>query len=133
MNKMLKTFIIYISITLFAILFTNVYAVFGHGVRSKHMDFMFIVPLVSALIFLCMFFFRICIYENKKYRLFLNIYSSGAASLTIGLLLRGVIYIAGSSSVYVSWFIYAGTAMLAFGILMLFILLISAKIKMKDK
>lgn len=129
MNKMLKTFIVFISAALFAVLFTNIYALFGHDVRSKYMDLMFLVPFAAALPFLCMYFFRSGIYKNKGYRLFLNTYSSGVATLTSGLLLRGILRIAGGSSGIAPWFIYIGASVTAIGILMLIILLINAKTK----
>ena len=124
MNQYLKAFTLYASTALFALLFTNIYAVFGHGVRSPYMDYMFAVPLAASLPFLCMFLFRSRIYEKNGYRLFHNAFGSGAAALTVGLLLRGILQIAGGSSAYAPWFIYIGAAGAAFGVLTLLFLAI---------
>ena len=127
MNRLLKTSIIFLGFSLFAVLFTNIYAVFGHGVRSRYMDLMFLAPLAASLVFLLLFLLHPNVCGIRGYRLFLNTFCSGVATLTAGLLLRGVISIAGSSSFYVPWFIYIGAAASAVGVVMLPRLLISVK------
>jgi hypothetical protein len=127
MNKMLKILIIYVAVAVFAVIFTNVYAMFGHGVRSNYMDLMFIVPLSAATPFLLMFILRSKIHEKSGYRLFSHVYGSGVALLTIGLASLGVLAIAGGSSSYAPWFVYVGSGMTGLGLVILIAVAVKAR------
>ncbi|CDM69915.1 putative membrane protein [Clostridium bornimense] len=100
-KKFLKTIVIFVISTIFAFIFNKVYGIFGHGVTSPYMTYMFLYPLVGGVLFYgIIMLFIPSIVNKKKYRFFYNIYNSGIAILTVGSLLRGVMEIAGTSSFY---------------------------------
>lgn len=84
----------------FCIAVTNVYALFGHGIRSDAMDFMFLYPLCGAVVVLLLDFALTRIFGHGLSRLARNLINSGIATLMLGAMLRGILYIAGSSSTY---------------------------------
>lgn len=47
-----KTAAVYLAATVFTIIIDRIYAVFGHGVSSRNMSWMFLYPLVGALPFI---------------------------------------------------------------------------------
>ena len=51
-KKFLKTIEIFIMITIFTFIFNKVYGIFGHGVTSPYMTYMFLYPLVGGVLFL---------------------------------------------------------------------------------
>jgi uncharacterized membrane protein len=105
--KLNKTIINYLILTVAAIIFDKVYALFGHGVRSPWMSNMYLYLLgLGALVFTLFKLFIPNIMSCKGYRLFYNVYNSGVAILLNGMLLKGIFKIAGSSSQIVPWFLY---------------------------
>jgi hypothetical protein len=114
MNKLTKTLLVYSGLSVFLVAFDNVYALFGHGVRSVYMSLASPALLAAALPFGALRLFCPGVCAVRGYRLFLNIHSTGAALLTNGMLLRGVLDIAGGSSEYVPWFfVCAGASFVA--------------------
>ena len=108
-KKFLKTIVIFIMITIFTFIFNKVYGIFGHGVTSPYMTYMFLYPLVGGVLFYgIVMLFIPSIVNKKKYRFFYNIYNSGIAILTLGSLLRGVMEIAGTSSFYLIFYTLIG-------------------------
>lgn len=108
-KKFLKTIVIFIMITIFTFIFNKVYGIFGHGVTSPYMTYMFLYPLVGGVLFYgIVMLFIPSIVNKKKYRFFYNIYNSGIAILTVGSLLRGVMEIAGTSSFYLIFYTLIG-------------------------
>lgn len=104
-----KTVIVYFLLAAAAIAVDNIYALFGHGVRSLSMSLMFLYPLLGGALFYSVLGLIIPrINEYEHYRLFYNIYNSGIAILTVGNLLKGILYIAGTASVYVPLFTIIG-------------------------
>jgi len=115
--KTLKTAVIYLGVTVFCVVFDRVYALFGHGVESNAMLFMFLYPLLGGFVpFLLLWLLYKNIEKNLFYRASLNIYHSGIALLTVGSVLDGIVEIAGASSVYIPYFSYFGIAFLLVGI-----------------
>jgi hypothetical protein len=120
-----KTILTYLALTVTAVLVDNIYALFGHGVRSAAMTWMFLYPLLGGALFY--FFIGIIIpgiSHAAGYRLFYNVYNSGIAILTVGSFLKGILDIAGTSSPYIllfymtaCLFIAAGLTLLAFPVL----------------
>jgi hypothetical protein len=95
---------------------TNVYALFGHGVRSGSMDFMFLYPLLGGtLVFIMAAFLSPVLPERllTGSRAGYNLYNSGIAALTSAAMLSGIMEIAGTGS---KWIQYIET----FGIFLLF-------------
>jgi hypothetical protein len=109
---MKKRFFVYMAISVLCVIIAQVYALFGHGVRSAYMDYMFLYPLVGGAI--AFLFFR----GKKKSRLGYNLYNSGLAALTVGALLRGIVEIAGTGSPWISCFTAAGWLFTAAGTLL---------------
>jgi hypothetical protein len=79
----------------------NVYALFGHGVRSAAMDYMFLVPLIcgGGLFALCSWLApgMPC---RRFWRLGFNLYNSALAAAVTGLFFAGVLEIAGTSPLH---------------------------------
>jgi len=121
--RLKKTIVIYVIITMFAVVFDKVYALFGHGVSSDAMTWMFLYPLVGGVIFyLLVAVFLPDITRFYGYQIFYNIFNSGIAALTIGSLLKGIMEIAGTSSSYLRVYSFAGYILISMGLLMLLIL-----------
>ena len=105
----MKTMIVYLGVSAFCFLFSSVYSLYGHGVRSASLSLMFLYPLLGgALVFLPLWVFGPLPDEIPHCRLFYNLYNSGVAALILGSALRGVLEIAGTSSPYTVFFPVAG-------------------------
>jgi hypothetical protein len=105
----------YFAVSAICVIVANVYALYGHGVRSDAMDFMFLYPLVGGVIIKILSMLLYDDYSRGLKRVGVNLYNSGLAALTCGALLRGIVEIAGTDSVYISWFFVAGWVMVACG------------------
>ncbi len=113
-----KAAIVYLIVSVLSVLFDQVYALFGHGVRSASMSMMFLYPLIGgALVFTLLWFFCPEAEYRRHSRLFFNLYNSGIAALMTGSLLKGVLDIAGTSSPYLIVYRLVGWLLLGFGIL----------------
>ncbi|AFV03278.1 hypothetical protein UNSWDHB_1634 [Dehalobacter sp. UNSWDHB] len=112
--------IVYLILTAVSIAVNNIYAQFGHGVRSAAMTLMFLYPLLGgALFYFTLGLIVPRISDRRNYRLFYNIYNSGIAVLTVGSLLKGILDIAGTASGYVQLFQVTGWAGAAAGLVCL--------------
>jgi hypothetical protein len=95
----------------------NVYALFGHGVRSWAMDLMFLCPLLlGAALFAILSVFAPDFADRKGYRLFFNLHNSGVAAITVGLLFRGILDVAGTGSDFVHVFFFTGGVFIVAGV-----------------
>ena len=115
-----KTAMTYLYVSILCIVVTNVYALYGHGVRSASMDFMFLYPLLcGTVVFLLVSLFLSRVPERLRVisRLGYNVYNSGVASLTSAGMLAGIMEIAGTGSKWVPYFNITGVALLAVGII----------------
>ena len=98
-NRMNKTALYYLFISLFCILFGAVYELFSHEVYSYFMLYAVVIPLGGgALPFFTMAFSGAPIPN----RVSLNLYHSGIAALTIGCLFQGALEIYGTTNRLVS-------------------------------
>ena len=115
-----KTILRYFLFTAGIFLFDKIYALFGHGVTSHWMSnaYLYLFGL-GVPIFSLFRFFLPDIVDSKGYWLFLNTYNSGVAILINGMLLYGILEIAGGTSDFVTWFLYAGSALIAAALVML--------------
>ncbi len=93
------------GISLLCVIFTEIYAMFGHGVRSTAMDTLFLYPLLGGI--------AVCTVEDKAVR---SLWFCGIATLVAGALLAGILEIAGTASVYTVYFTYMGLGLMAFAL-----------------
>lgn len=114
MSSLRKTSIAYAALSLLSIIIAFIYPVFGH---NKYSVYLFVVcPVLAvpgAVFFFCL---REWVAGEKGYRLFLNAFNFGVAAIVCGLLLSGVLDIAGGASEIVIWFFYIGALSVAFGL-----------------
>jgi len=104
-----KTVFAYLGVSLFTIIVDKVYAIFGHGVTSAFMTWMFLYPLLGgAGIYYLLQRIAPGIKQYPGYRLFANLYNSGLATFMVGSFMNGIFEIAGTNSPYVSWYYGAG-------------------------
>lgn len=104
------------AVSLLCVGITNLYAVFGHGIRSDAMDYMFLYPLCGGAVMLLLdvLLRRLC--GCGLSRISRNLMHSGIAALTAGAMLRGILYIAGGSSPYAGVFPAVGWALAVAGV-----------------
>lgn len=115
-----KTVLVYLAVAFAVIAVDNVYAIFGHGVRSAAMTWMFLYPLIGGTLFyLLIGLFIPWVNRFMGYRVFYNMYNSGIASLTTGSFLKGILDIAGTASPYTALFYMVGWSFIAFALLLL--------------
>ena len=121
-KKILKTVLIYLVLSVTAIVVDHVYALFGHGVRSASMSLMFLYLLLGgALGYFLLWFIAPGAYLSKWYRLGYNLYNSGIATLTVGSFYKGILDIAGTESDYTRMFSILGWGMTAAGFVVLIV------------
>ena len=119
-RQLRKTVRTYLILSLAAIAVDHIYALFGHGVSSDAMTWMFLYPLHGG----ALFYFLIerlasGVSRAPGSRLSYNIYNSGIAALTVADLLKGILDIAGASSGYTVLFRISGWAFVAAGVILL--------------
>ena len=115
-----KTILLYIVLSLAAIAVDNIYAIFGHGVSSATMTWMFLYPLIGgALIYFLIERLIPGVSKAAGYRVFYNLYNSGIAALFAGSFLKGILDIAGTSSSYTVIFNVIGWLFAAVGLILL--------------
>lgn len=127
-KQLKKTILVYLILSVIAVVVDKVYGVFGHGVDSDAMTWMFLYPLLGGVLFytvINLLFSKIIIFSG--YRVFYNIYNSGIATLTFGSFLKGIFEIAGTNSDYLMYFYLVGGAFSAIGLIMTLILVINQK------
>lgn len=120
LGKIIWTYLI-LSIT--AVVVDKVYGIFGHGVDSAAMTWMFLYPLLGGALF---YFIILRLIPNitkfAGFRVFLNIYNSGIATLTIASLLKGIFEIAGTNSPYLVYYYVIGGIFIAAGLIIMLIM-----------
>lgn len=97
-----------------------IYAQFSHGVSSPYMTFMFLVPLLLGALpcFLLMYLRPDCV-RSPGWQTGSCLYGGGMAAMVNGMMLRGVMDIAGTASPYLILFSLLGGALMIWGILCL--------------
>lgn len=125
-KKILKTVLVYLILSVLAVVVDNVYALFGHGVRSASMSLMFLYLLLGgALGYFLLWLIAPGVYLSKWYRLGYNLYNSGIAALTVGGFFKGILDIAGTESDYTRMFSILGWGMTAAGLVVLIVSVIN--------
>jgi hypothetical protein len=117
-----RSVIVYMILSFTAIIINYVYGLFGHGVTSASMTWMFLYPLLGGTLG-CLLIELIVPSASKAegFRLAFNLYNSGIAALTVGSFLKGILEIAGADSPYTVAFFIAGWAFTAAGFLLFLI------------
>lgn len=102
-KRMRKNGIVFGCVGAFCILFSTIYNMYGHGVESIYMNYMFIWPLIAMILYI------ICgIRRALVSRICSNLFNAGIATISIGFMLRGIFEIAGTSSVFQKYYILVG-------------------------
>ena len=109
-----KTVFTYMNVSVFCALITHIYAIFGHGIRSVFMDYMFLVPFLAGALFFYVLG-KIGI-SKESIRPGYNIYNSAVAAITAACMLKGIVIIAGTESIYITLLFITGVIMLLLGI-----------------
>lgn len=113
--NMKKGFRLYVGISIFCLIFSVIYSIFSHGVKSPYMTWLALIPAVlgafPALVF------RVVKKVPRPGRIAVNLYNSGVAAVTVSSLLRGIFEIAGTGSEYQVILMYIGLGFLILGIL----------------
>lgn len=121
-----KTVLVYLCVSILSVVINKVYALFGHGVSSDAMTWMFLYPLLGGgLLYLLLWFLLPGVNCFTGYRLFFNLYNSGIALLSVGSLLKGIMEIAGTSSPYLKLYAWMGCILTGAGVLLLLILAVN--------
>ncbi|MDR1733351.1 MAG: hypothetical protein LBR73_00485 [Oscillospiraceae bacterium] len=100
----------YSALSLLCVLLTNVYALFGHGIRSQAMDLMFLYPLIGGSLVV-----TYCLCKELLPRTGFNLFNAGLTTLTVGAFLSGILEIAGTASPYIPGFYIIGGVLCAAG------------------
>lgn len=117
-----KTVLVYLILALVSVFIDQLYALFGHGVRSAAMTWMCLYPLIGgALIYLLLHLLIPEVKNAAGFRFAFNIYNSGIATLTAGSFLKGILEIAGADSPYTAVFPAVGWIFIAAGISIFFL------------
>lgn len=120
-------FIKYLAVSVFCLLIYLVYNHFSHGVHSPYMTYLFAWPLIlgalpSLLLTIRERAFRrhACASKTAARRqdepvIAAGLYRTGLAAVTVSSLLRGILEIAGTSSVYQSRLMWVGAGLMVIG------------------
>jgi len=103
MRKPTRTMYTYLVLSVLAWIFNFIYSLFSHGVTSDFMANMYLV-LLSGAVFYFLLFQIPGVRRRRLYRVFVNTLNTSVAVLVVGMALRGIIEIAGSSSIYLDWY-----------------------------
>ncbi len=121
-----KTIRVYLILSVVAVVVDKVYGIFSHGVDSAAMTWMFLYPMLGGALF---YFIILRLISNitkfDGYRVFLNAYNSGIATLTIASLLKGIFEIAGTNSSYLVYYYVTGGIFIAVGLVIMLIMTIN--------
>lgn len=111
-NKSGRTFLVYLGIALFCVLFDIIYEQFSYGEYSDAMRMMFFFPLIGGTLpFLIMYLTKV---EIAVCRVAYNLWNSGISVLTCGCLIKGIIEISGRTTDYdIIYWILGGLMLLA--------------------
>ncbi|NTM04598.1 hypothetical protein HQ706_08935 [Enterococcus faecium] len=96
MNKK-KTFYSYFISSVILFIFQLVYHHFSHGVTSQELKWVWVIPMVGGAF---LFIFE-KILNTFRNRLAFNLFNTGLASYIVGMILKGILEIAGASSPYI--------------------------------
>ena len=107
-----KTAFVYSLLSIFFFAFSRIYESFSFGETSTYMHYLYAVPLVGGILLLVL----LKIIPNLS-RLSLNLWNSAVATLTAGVLFRGMVNLSGRSTTLDQPYWYLGTAFVALALL----------------
>lgn len=107
-----KTALVYTLLSIFFSAFSRIYESFSFGETSTYMHYLYAVPLVGGLLLLIL----LKIIPNLS-RLSLNLWNSAVATLTAGVLFRGMVNLSGRSTTLDQPYIYTSIAFLVLAVL----------------
>lgn len=107
-----KLIICYSVISLFLFIFQEVYHFYGHGVVSFALKSIWIAPLFVGLLFTVFLFSKPAKGSSGLFRLSFNLMNTSLAVFTTGLILTGIVEIAGTDSPYILYFYVASVVFL---------------------
>ena len=107
-----KTALVYTLLSIFFFAFSRIYEHFSFGETSSHMHYLYAVPLVGGILLLVL----LKIIPNLS-RLSLNLWNSAVATLTAGVLFRGIVNLSGRSTTLDQPYIYTSIAFLVLAVL----------------
>ncbi|PKM86953.1 MAG: hypothetical protein CVU85_06790 [Firmicutes bacterium HGW-Firmicutes-10] len=97
-----REFILYLAFSVLLLSFDRTYAIFSHGVSSLSMTLMFLPVLLGGLVFVLLrALMKHRLYKHRLYRLFTFLYHSSIALFVNGMLVKGILEIAGTGSKYI--------------------------------
>lgn len=115
-KKAAKTAFVYLLVSIFCALFGAIYERFSHEVYSYHMLYAFAFPLIGGTLpFFCI---AMGYLKTAPSSLASTLYHCGIATLTVGSILCGVLYIYGTTNRLTAIYWVAGFALTAIGILL---------------
>ncbi len=117
-DNTIKNSLIYNLIgTVFLVLFGAIYEYFSHGVYSYFMIYAFAIPLMMGVIP-----YQIMLFEKKTpNHIFINLWNSSIATLSVGSVFAGVLAIYGTSNRLVYVYPIVGVMLIIAGIISLMI------------
>ena len=107
-----KTALIYTLLSIFFFAFSRIYESFSFGETSTYMHYLYAVPLVGGLLLLII----LKIIPNLS-RLSLNLWNSAVATLTAGVLFRGIVNLSGRSTTLDQPYIYISLGFLVLAVI----------------
>jgi hypothetical protein len=107
-KELIKGLISYTIATILLWLIAYIYTLFGHGVHSNAMTYMFLYPLIGGLLFLFIHLFLLNKSSKKVKSWLYTLLHMSVATLSMGSFLKGVLDIAGTGSFFIQWFYYIG-------------------------
>ena len=107
-----KTALIYTLLSIFFFAFSRIYESFSFGETSTYMHYLYAVPLVGCLLLLII----LKIIPNLS-RLSLNLWNSAVATLTAGVLFRGIVNLSGRSTTLDQPYIYTSIGFLTLAVI----------------
>lgn len=108
-TKKKKTIIKYILASIICVLINFIYSIFGHGVTSNFMTYMFAYPLILGILF--------TLINNKNSKLKSNLFLCGISTLTVGSFIQGILEIAGTASDLIYVYYVVGVIFIITGII----------------
>ena len=106
-----KTAFVYSLLSIFFFAFSRIYESFRFGETSTYMHYLYAVPLVGGILLLIL----LKIIPNLS-RLSLNLWNSAVATLTAGVLFRGIVNLSGRSTTLDQPYIYTSIAFLVLAV-----------------
>jgi hypothetical protein len=126
-----REFILYLAFSVLLLAFDRTYVIFSHGVSSLSMTLMFLPVLSGGLVIVVLrAIMKQRLYNHRLYRLFTFLYHSSMAVYVNGMLVKGILEIAGASVKNIAIFEWLSAVLAMLSIWILFLII---KNKMQKK